>query len=124
MYKTADSQSRGIATDIHTAKSEAKAIRWYLLAAGNGDRTSQLRLARIYSGSADRTVRNDSLSRFWYGQAAAGDNPSHEAEYRLALIYLQGRGVRKSEGEGLRLLKLAADGGHAEARKELKKRTD
>lgn len=109
---------------LGTAKSEARAIRWYLLAAGNGDRASQLRLAKIYSESADRTVRSDSLSRFWYGQAATGDNPSHEAEYRLGLIYLQGRGVRKSEQEGLRLLKRAADGGHAAAKKELEKRTN
>ncbi len=109
---------------LGTAKSEAKAIRWYLLAAGNGDRTSQLRLARIYAESADRTVRSDSLSRYWYGQAATGDNPSHEAEYRLGLAYLQGRGVRKSEEEGLRLLRRAADGGHAEAKKELEKRTE
>lgn len=109
---------------LGTAKSEAKALRWYLLAAGNGDRPSQVRLARIYSESADRTVRSDSLARFWYGQAATGDNPSHEAEYRLALIYFQGRGVRKSEEEGLRWLKRAAEAGHPDARKELDKRTD
>ena len=107
---------------LGTARSEAKALDWYLRGGTNGDRASQLKLAAIYNRSSNRTIRSDSASRHWYEQAASGDNPSHEAEYRLALIYFQGQGVRRSDDEGLRWLKRAADGNHPEARKELDKR--
>ncbi len=107
---------------LGTARSEAKALDWYLRGGTNGDRASQLKLAAIYNRSSNRTIRSDSASRHWYERAASGDNPSHEAEYRLALIYFQGEGVRRSDEEGLRWLKRAADGNHLEARKELEKR--
>ena len=107
---------------LGTARSEAKALDWYLRGGTNGDQASQLKLAAIYDRSSNRTIRSDSASRHWYEQAASGDNPSHEAEYRLALIYFQGEGVRRSDEVGLRWLKRAADGNHPEARKELDKR--
>ena len=108
---------------LGTARSEVKALDWYLRAAGGGDRASQLKAATIYTRSSNRTIRSDSAAKHWYEQAASGDNPSHEAEYRLALIYFQGQGVRKSDKEGLRWLQRAADGNHAEAKKELERRT-
>ncbi len=108
---------------LGTARNESKALDWYLRAGTSGDRPSQLKLAKIYTQSSNRTIRSDSASRHWYEQAASGDNPSHEAEYRLALIYFQGQGVRKSDEEGLRWLKRAAEGNHAEAKNELEKRT-
>ena len=109
---------------LGTARSEAQALDWYVQAGRSGNRASQLKSARMYGESSNRAIRNDSASRHWYVQAASGDDPSHEAEYRLAMIYFQGQGVRKSEEEGLRWLKRAADGGHPTAKKELEKRTE
>ncbi len=108
---------------LGTARNERKALDWYLRAGISGDRVSQLKLAKIYTQSTNRTIRSDSASRHWYEQAASGDTPSHEAEYQLAMIFFQGQGVKKSDEAGLRWLKRAAEGNHPEARKELEKRT-
>ncbi len=116
--------ARRLQSGIGTAVNETEALRWYLLAADGGDSRSQVELAQLYSTSRNRTIRSDSAARVWLFKAASGSSPNHEAQYRLAMIYLEGRGVKKSEETGKEYLKLAADAGHLEATKELKKRTD
>ena len=116
--------ARRLLSGIGTAVNEPLALRWYVLAANGGDSRSQLELAQLYATSRTRAIRNDSESRFWLFKAASGGSPNHEAQYQLAMIYLEGRGVKKSEETGMEYLKLAADGGHPDAKKELKKRTD
>jgi TPR repeat protein len=70
-----------------------------------------------------RGVAHSDSAAFSLYQAAASAN-SPEAQFRLARIYFEGRGTKKSEVDGLKWLKLAAAAGHADAAKELERRKD
>ncbi len=105
-------------------KSEPAAARWYEKAAESGDVPSMTRLAEIYARG--RGVKHDDAkSTFWYSRAAEQRDP--EAEYQLAMLLLKGRGgfARNDVNDvsGMEWLRRAAAHGHAEAKKELARRT-
>lgn len=64
--------------------------------------------------------RDPEMASEWYRRALAARHP--RAQTLLGLAYLAGDGVEKHQGEGERLLKLAADQGYADAQFELARR--
>jgi serine/threonine-protein kinase len=100
-------------------RSERDAYRWYEKAADTGHLASQLKIAAAYA--AGRPVsRSDSAAQKWYEAAARQGNAVAQLEV-AKLFFRGGRGVRKSEEEGLRWLEKAA-AGLEEAQKELDRR--
>jgi serine/threonine-protein kinase len=97
-----------------------EAARWYQRAAESGDAASMTRLASAYERG--RGVRKDErLAQQWYAKAAEGREP--EAEYRIALMLLDGKGGMARDvtaGEGW--LRRSAEHGYPEAKKLLAKR--
>ncbi|MGE0439312.1 MAG: protein kinase [Gemmatimonadales bacterium] len=109
---------------VGTAVDRPAAFRWYERAANGGDVASQRRVAEMY-GAGVGVGKDEGAARRWYARAAdpAGGNDP-ESQYQLAQMFFRGRGGPKSEAEGLAWLRRAAAGGHAEAARELARRTD
>ena len=101
-------------------ENPGEAARWYQQAAESGDLASMTRLAAAYERG--RGVRKDErLAQQWYAKAADGREP--EAEYRIAVMLLDGKGGMARDvpaGEGW--LRRAAEHGYPEAKKLLAKR--
>ena len=64
--------------------------------------------------------KDEGRAKTWYEKAAVAGNP--DAQYELGMIYIKGKGVPKSEADGIAWLRKAAEAGHAEAKKELASR--
>jgi uncharacterized protein len=66
-------------------------------------------------------ARDDRMAFFWYETAAQAGDPG--AQYETAMRYFRGRGVARSDSAGRAWLERAASRGHAEAKRELDRRT-
>ena len=82
-----------------------EALRWFLLAGEQGMAEAQAAVAVHYGHREDDWP----LAVTWYRRAAEGG--SWYAQYELALLYEEGRGVDADSAEAERLLRLAADQG-------------
>jgi len=101
-------------------RSEREAVRWYEKAAQVGHLASQLKIASVYA-TGRLVSRSDSAAQKWYEEAAR--QGSAIGQFEVAKLFLRGgRGVRKSDEEGISWLEKAAAAGHEEARRELARR--
>ncbi len=95
-----------------------QAVAWYEKAADRGDAIASFSLGSIYETGADR-VRRDAGE----GRDVVSDGPpnrgSGTAQYRLGLMYRDGRGVPRDPTQAIEWFRKAADRGEADAQIEL-----
>jgi uncharacterized protein len=88
-------------------RDPAAAVEWLTKAADAGNALARMNLGMIYESGDAPVKANLTLAARRYGEAAAqGLMP---AQYRLARLYEEGRGVRKDLDEAARWYRKAAD---------------
>ena len=97
-------------------QDHAEAVRWYRLAADQGDAQAQSNLGMMYKDGSG--VPQDHTERARLYQLAA-DQGYAGAQYNLGVMHLKGTGVPQDLTKAVRLLKLAADQGFQPARDTL-----
>lgn len=110
-----------------------EAAHWYQRAAHQGDAEAQRTLADRYAWGGFKTKQGALVGRIapdpkaadrWYRRAAASyraaaDTGDVAAQTALADLYFEGRGVPRDDAAGVRLLRAAAEEGHAPAQHRL-----
>ena len=96
----------------------AEAVRWYRLAAEQGDATAQFNLGNMYR--TGRGVPQDAAEAVrWYRRAAfprpAGVSVPPVAQSMLGFMYDTGEGVPQDDTKAVRFYRLAAEQGDATA---------
>ena len=86
-------------------------------AAEHGEAIASFSLGSIYETGADPVGRDEAKAATWYRKAA--EQGLGTAQYRLALMYRDGRGVSRDTAEAIAWFRKAADGGEADAQIEL-----
>ena len=94
------------------SRDEAEAVRWYRLAADQGNAGAQLNLGFMYA-SGEGVLKDEAEAVRWYRLAA--DQGNARAQSNLGVMYASGEGVLKDEAEAVRWYRLAADQGNARA---------
>jgi TPR repeat protein len=98
--------------DMYVAlQDEKQALEWYLKAArgGAGDAADKVLLGDIYAAGRG-TPKSDEQAAFWYREAATR-NLSAEGQFKLGLLYAEGRGVAKDAVVAYVLFTIAESGG-------------
>jgi hypothetical protein len=91
-------------------QDEAEAVRWYRLAADQGNARAQVNLGVRYQNGTG--VAQDAAEAVrWYRLAA--DQGHAEAQYNVGTVYQNGAGVPQDSAEAARWFRLAADQGNA-----------
>jgi TPR repeat protein len=90
----------------------AAAVRWWRVAAGDGDAESMFHLGNRHLENDGRFPRNVQEGQKWLAKAAAAGHP--EAPFNLALMFISGF-LPANPPETYRLLDLAAERGDARA---------
>lgn len=104
------------ADGLGVPKDEHEAVRWYRLAADQGNADAQCLLGAMY-GDGRGVKQNYSEAVKWVRLAA--DQGHAYAQYGLGIMYSNGEWVAKDEKEAVRWFRLAADQGYASAQNEL-----
>ncbi|MDP4154424.1 MAG: hypothetical protein Q8929_02200 [Bacillota bacterium] len=91
------------------SKDEQEAVKWFILAAANGNAYSQYNLGLRYE-KGNGVDKDEQEAVKWIQNAAANGNA--DAQYNLGLRYEKGNGVVKGEQEALKWFILAAQQGH------------
>lgn len=110
-----DVQAQAIAGAMHergigTPVDLSEALRWYRLAAENGQPAAQFRLGVLLSRASPP---DEAAAARWY--AAAAEGGIAQAAYNLAVFYETGRGVEPDEARAAALYEQAFRGGIAQA---------
>jgi TPR repeat protein len=99
-----------------SGKDYADALRWYRLAADQGNAAGQLNVGRIYEHGWG--VPADYIEALhWYRLAAAQGYAS--AQNNIGALYDTGHGVKQDYAEALRWYRLAADHGNTDAQNSI-----
>jgi TPR repeat protein len=98
-------------------RDQTEAVKWYRLAAAQGNAQAQLNVGVCYAEGKDHTE-----AAKWYRLAAAQGHA--RALYNLAASYESGNGVPKDLAEASRLYELAANQEHEGAKAALKRLQD
>jgi TPR repeat protein len=105
-------KGRGVLQD------DTEAVRWYRLAADQGNATAQTNLGYMYV--TGRGVPRDYAEAVrWYRLAA--DQGNATAQTNLGVLYETGRGVTQDYAEAVRWYRLAADQGKVSAQSHLRR---
>ena len=92
-------------------RNDDEAARLIDLAAQNGDRDAQYRLALLYSGGPGK---DEAIALHWLRLAAAQQH--RDAEYALAVVYARGSfGVKQDDAEAVGWLRKSASQGNPDA---------
>jgi hypothetical protein len=94
----------------------AEAVKWFRLAADQGDVQAQFKLGVMY-GDGRGVAQDHAEAVKWFRLAA--DQGDAGAQINLGLIYSIGRGVAQDHAEAVKWYRLAADQGHASAQHNL-----
>ena len=78
------------------AKDDAEAVKWYLLAAAQGNSTAHYNLGILY-GSAGRTERNLLLAYMWLNLAATSGNSDAVSKRNRAAALLSPQQVAEAQ---------------------------
>ena len=87
-------------------QDDAEAVRWYRLAAEQGDASGQYTLGGRYADGRG-VLKDDAEAVRWYRLAA--DQGSALAQFELGIMYANGEGVLKDDEEAVRWFRLAAE---------------
>ena len=99
---------------------EAAMLALYIMKAEQGGVGNQYTLGSAYDssiGGAMSTVKNDTEAVKWYRLAA--EQGHEEAQYRLGMMYADGRGVAKNETEAVQWFRRSAEQGYKMAENAL-----
>ncbi len=91
------------------AKDDAKAVRWFRLAAKQGHLHAQFFLGRAYEKGIGGLAPDEAQAVSWFAKAAAQGQPGALAT--LGALHYEGRGVKQDYAEAERLWRLAAEQG-------------
>ena len=97
-------------------QNQVEAVRWYRLAAEQGEAMAQANLGFCYYDGRG-VGKNYAEAVKWYSKAADQGNAS--AQTNLGVCYENGQGVQKHEVEAVRLYRLAVEQGDANAQVNL-----
>jgi uncharacterized protein len=106
--------SAGLAAYVRADYPEA--VRWFRLAAGQGNAFAQYSLGFMYD-NGEGVPENDAEAVRWYRLAA--DQGDADAQLNLGVMYDDGEGVPENNAEAVRWYRLAADQGDADAQLNL-----
>ena len=98
-------------------QDDAEAVRWYRLAAEQGDAAAQVNLGVDVLKTDGVSPRDDAEAVRWYRLAA--EQGDANAQYSLGSMYENGRGVPQDDAEAVRWYRLAAEQGNAYAQANL-----
>lgn len=107
-YRLAEMYQAGVGTP----QKADKANKWYRLAADSSHPAAQMQLANRYLQDD-----NDGDAARWYARAAAQGEA--QAQFRLGLLYLEGRGVEQDDAQAAKWLNEAAQQGVTAAQNNL-----
>ena len=93
-----------------------EAVKWYRLAADQGDAAAQTSLGAKYQKGRG-VPQSDAEALRWFRKAA--DQGDGGAQFNLGLMYLDGYGVPHSDAEAAGWFRKAADQGYADAQYNL-----
>ena len=99
------------------SQDDAKAVKWYRLAAEQGHASAQYNLGVRYANGKG-VSQDDAKAVKWYRLAAAGGIAS--AQSNLGFMYANGKGVPQDDAEAVKWYRLAAEQGHDGAQIALK----
>ncbi len=107
-------------------QSNEEAVKWYRMAAEQGNAEAQENLDRINGGNY-LSRNNENLGLFFKAIINSSINlvrkyaeqGSAKAQYDLGMMYEVGFGVTQSDKEAVKWFRKAADQGHTEAQKKL-----
>lgn len=106
-------------------EDENESVRWLRKAAEQGYAKAQMRLGVYYSIKEENKEKSESLFKKAFPNlrkdAERGDA---EAQYMLAISYLEGIGTEKDKKEGMKLLRKVADQGYVAAKELIEKYED
>jgi TPR repeat protein len=102
--------------DFYEKKNYAEAMRWYRVAAGQGNALAQVGLGNLY-GMALGVSQDYAVALRWYRLAAAQGNA--EAEDQIGFFYLSGWGVPQDSAQALHWFRKAADQGNEVAQRNI-----
>lgn len=116
--------ARGVmyANGKNVARDDKEAVRWFRLAADQGNVDAQRHLGVMYSDGRG-VPQDDKEAVKWFRLAA--DQGNADAQYSLGMIYGYGQGAGYKQGvphddkEAIKWFRLAADQGNAAARTKL-----
>jgi hypothetical protein len=97
-------------------QDDTEAVRWYRLAADQGNRNAQYNLG-VCCSNGTGVVQDNTEAVRWYRLAA--DQGKGMAQFNLATCYALGIGVAQDDAESLRWCRLAAEKGVAKAQTKL-----
>jgi len=97
-------------------KDYAEAVKWYRLAAAQGDADAQYNLGVMYD-NGQGVVQDYAEAVKWYRLAAAQGDA--DAQYNLGVMYDNGQGVVQDYTEAVKWYRLAAAQGNAKAQSNL-----
>lgn len=98
---------------LGVARNNRSALKWYLRAAGSGDRDAAFALGLIFLNGRDDLPKNYSEAFAWFKRAA--ERGHVEAQFNVGTMYRDGRGVAQDREKGLVWLMLASDQGENSA---------
>jgi len=98
--------------EYYDKKNYTEAIKWYRIAADQGDADAQYNIGFMYDNGYG--VKRDSETAVkWYQKAVKQGNP--RGQFKLGCHYLWSSGVTKNPNEGVKLIRIAAEKGYAKA---------
>ena len=97
-------------------EDDAEAIKWYRLAAEQGNVDAQYDLGFMYAFGPG-VPQDDAEAVKWYRLAAEQGHP--DAQFNLGLMYVKGKGVPQDYAEAMKWYRRAAEQGHAVAQTNL-----
>ena len=91
------------------AKDAAEAVKWYQLAAEQGDASSQYHLAFMFYDGEGVDLNYDEAFK-WFHKSAEQEFAA--AQYNVATMYKMGKGVEADDAKAVEWLKKAAENGN------------
>jgi TPR repeat protein len=98
-----------------------EAYKWYKKAAQRGHLQAQVRIGGVYYNVVEGIKQSYRKAFRWYIAAAENEKEDLNAQYKVAIMYLNGWGIDKDEIQAFKWCKLAAKQGHVGAQFELGK---
>jgi len=97
-------------------KNYSEAMRWYRMAADQGDAAAQLNVGGLYA-AGQGAPQNYSEAMQWFRKAAEEGYPA--AQNDIGSLYASGRGVPRNYSEAMRWFQMAAGQGYAPAQSNI-----